>query len=194
MEIQQQGQPLPRVKSPSRAYVQLAGLLLVAMIAFLATWLLVRGNDKSGNATLPAVGKPAIVTEAQLHALAAQSKMPIYWAGARSGAYELTRASDGRVWVRYLQSAKQVGSPLAKFLTVGTYPSKTAFIGLKRAATRPGGLSVELDNGGVLVFNTHAAKSVYFGYPKSAYQVEVYDASPEQARTLVLGGEIAPIK
>jgi hypothetical protein len=194
MEIQQQGQPLPRVKSPSRAYVQLAALLLVAMIAFLATWLLVRGNDKSGNVTLPAVGKPAIVTEAQLRVLAAQSKMPVYWAGPKSGAYELTRATDGRVWVRYLQSASQVGTPLAKFLTVGTYPTKTAFVGLKRAAARPGGLSLKLGKGGVLVFNTHTAKSVYFGYPKSAYQVEVYDPSAQQARSLVLGDKIAPIK
>jgi hypothetical protein len=37
-------------------------------------------------------------------------------------------------------------------------------------------------------------KSVYFSYPRSGYQVEVYDPSPQQARTLVLGGKITPIK
>lgn len=193
MEIQQQGQPISRVKTSKNAYLQLGALLLVALVAFLATWFLVRGGNGSDKVALPAVGKPAIVSEKQLHALAAQSKSPIYWAGPKSGAYELTRASDGRVWVRYLQSPAQVGTRAAKYLTVGTYPTKIAFVALKRAAGRPGGLSLKLDKGGLLVFNTHTPTSVYFGYPKSGYQVEVFDPSPQQARSLVLAGSIKPI-
>jgi hypothetical protein len=43
------------------------------------------------------------------------------------------------------------------------------------------------------VFNNAAPKSVYFRYPKSGYQVEVYDPSPRHARGLVLSGSIKPI-
>jgi hypothetical protein len=76
---------------------------------------------------------------------------------------------------------------------VGTYPSKAAFLSIRRAARRPGGLSLRLGTNGLLVFNTNTPTSVYFSYPAANYQVEVYDPSPQQARTLVLAGKIAPI-
>jgi hypothetical protein len=194
MEIQQQ-QPISRVKAPvtRNAYVQLGALLGVALLAFVVTWFLIRGGNGSQKVALPPVGKPAIVTEKQLHALAAESRLPIYWAGPRSGAYELTRAADGRVWIRYLQSPSEVGARVAKYLTIGTYPTKTAFLAIKRAAVRRGGVSLKIDRGGLLVFNTSTPTSVYFGYPKGAYQVEVFDPSPQQARSLVLAGRIKPI-
>jgi hypothetical protein len=96
--------------------------------------------------------------------------------------------------VRYLQSPTQLGTRSAKYLTIGTYPAKAAFASLRRAAARPGGVSVKIDNGGMLVFNTKIPRSVYFGYPAAKYEVEVYDPSATQARSLVLGGKIAPIK
>ena len=195
MELQQQGQPIPRTSTTrsKRPYLLLGALLIVALAAFLVTWFLLRGGNATGKVALPAVGKPAIVTEAQLHALANQSKFPIYWAGPKRGAYELTRASDGRVWIRYLQSPSQVGTRMAKYLTVGTYPTKTAFVAIRRAAERPGGLSLGIADHGLLVFNTKTPTSVYFAYPRGKYQVEVYDPSPQQARSLVVAGKIQPI-
>jgi len=192
MEIQQ-GQPITRPKTLRNANVQLAALLLAALGAFIVTWLLLHGGSDKQATSLPPIGKPAIVSEAQLHKLAAQSKLPIYWAGPKSGAYELTRANDGRTWIRYLSSASQVGTRSAKYLTVGTYPTARAFVAIRRAAARPGGLSLRIDNGGLLVFNTSVPTSVYFGYPKTAYQVEVFDPSPQQARALVLENAIKPI-
>jgi hypothetical protein len=194
MEIQQQGQVAQRAKAPKNAHVQLSALLLVGLIALLASWFLMHGGSERKSAPLPAVGRPGIVNETQLRALAAQSRFPVYWAGPKHGAYELTRAQDGRIWVRYLQSASQVGTRSAKYLTVGTYPGKHAFLAIRRAARRPGGLSLQIPNGGLLVFNTNSPKSIHFGYPRTSYQVEVFDASPQQARTLVLGGKVSPIK
>ena len=197
MEAQQHGQPIRRVKtSPSmRPYLQLGGLLLVALAAFLVTWFLIRGGNHHSKVALPAVGKPAIVSETQLHALAKQTELPIYWAGPKSGAaYELTRTRDGRIYIRYLSSAAKVGTRAPKYLTVGTYPGAHAFRAIRRAAQRPGGLSLKIDNGGLLVFNTGVPTSVYFGYPKASYQVEVFDPSPQQARTLVVGGRVTPIR
>ena len=171
--------------------LSLVALLVIALI--LLTVLLLRGHS-GGKTTLPPVGTSAGVSESQLKALASQSNHPIYWAGPKSGAYELTRTTDGRTYIRYLPSANKVGDRTPSYLTVGTYPAKQAFSAIKSAAARQGAVSAKIDQGGLLVFNNSTPKSVYFSYPKSGYQVEVYDPSPLQARSLVLGGSIKPIR
>lgn len=174
-----------------RAYVQLAVMLGVAVVALVAAWLVQRGG--STPAVPPANGKPNAVSVAQLERLAKATDHPIYWAGEKSGTYELTRTADGRVYVRYLPSQDKVGDRTPQYLTVGTYPTKTAFLAIRRAAKRKGAISLKLDRGGLLVFNTAAPKSVYFGYPNQKYQVEVYAPSPQEARALVLSGGVTPI-
>jgi hypothetical protein len=170
--------------------LSLVALLLIALIS-LGALLTLRGNG--GKTTLAPVGSPTAVSESQLESLASQSSQPIYWAGPKHGTYELTRTADGRTYIRYLPSADKVGDRTPNYLTVGTYPTKQAFSSLKRAAARDGAVSANVDHGGLLVFNNSTPKSVYFSYPKSGYQVEVYDPSPLQARSLVLNGSIKPI-
>jgi hypothetical protein len=188
----------PRTLRRTKALLlSLVALVLVALVLFGALLLrghgvLLRGHG-AGKTTLPPVGMPAGVSESQLKALASQSNHPIYWAGSKPGTFELTRTTDGRTYIRYLPSADEVGDRNPSYLTVGTYPTKRAFSAIKRAAARPGGVSARIDHGGLLVFNNSTPKSVYFSYPKSGYQVEVYDPSPLQARALVLGGSIKPI-
>ena len=170
--------------------LSLVAVLLIALISFGAL-LTLRGHG--GKTTLLRVGSPAAVSESQLKSLASESSQPIYWAGPKQGTYELTRTTDGRIYIRYLPSADKVGDRTPNYLTVGTYPTKQAFSALRRAAARDGAVSANVDHGGLLVFNNSAPKSVYFSYPKSGYQVEVYDPSPLQARGLVLSGSIKPI-
>lgn len=170
--------------------LSLVAVLLIALISFGALLTLRRHEGKT---TLPPVGSPAAVSESQLKSLASESSQPIYWAGPKHGTYELTRTADGRTYIRYLPSADKVGDRTPNYLTVGTYPTKQAFSALRRAAARDGAVSANVDHGGLLVFNNSAPKSVYFSYPKSGYQVEVYDPSPLQARGLVLSGSIKPI-
>jgi hypothetical protein len=182
-----------RNRQELRLFVVLAVLLIFAVTAFAMTWLLVRGGGKP--TTLPpASGGAAAVSASQLQLLARSVKHPVYWAGPKSGAYELTRTSDGRIYIRYLPSTDKVGDRAAKYLTIGTYPTKTAFVNLQHAAKRTGAVSLKIGNGGMLVFNQSTPKSVYLGYPNTTYQVEVYDPSPQQARTLILSGQIKPIK
>jgi hypothetical protein len=169
----------------------LLALVTAAALALFAIWIVSRGGS---DVSLPPGPAPAAVSEAQLDKLASQTDHPVYWAGAKSGAYELTRTTDGRIYVRYLPSVANVGDPSANYLTVGTYPEKDAFRSLQRAAHRPGAVSAKLPDNGLLVFNASAPNSVYFGYPNAGYQVEVYDPSPEQARTLVLSGTVKPIR
>jgi hypothetical protein len=180
-----------RTTPERRAYLLLGGLLLVAVGVLV--WLLLRGGGDERTALPAAGGGPAIVSEAQLRALAKAVRHPVYWAGSRSGAYELTRTSDGRIYIRYLPSTDKLGDRNPNYLTVGTYPTKTAYLGLSRAAHRTQAVSLKIDGGGLLVINTTTPKSVYFAYPKQPYQVEVYAPSPQQARALVLGAQIEPI-
>jgi hypothetical protein len=183
---------VPTRRLTSTLPLSLVALLIMAVILFGAL-LLLRGHN-AGKTTLPPVGAPAAVSETQLKALAAQTNHAIYWAGPKRGTYELTRTTDGRIYIRYLPSADKVGDRTPSYLTVGTYPTKNAYQAIQRAAARQGGVSATIDHGGLLVFNNSSPKSVYFSYPKSSSQVEVYDPSPLQARALVLGGSIKPIR
>jgi hypothetical protein len=179
----------------TRALYMLVALLGLAVVVLLAVWLIGRGSGSSSAQPLPKVGAgPAAVSSSQLEALAKQTGHDVYWAGSRDGTYELTRTTGGRIFIRYLASTDEVGDATAKYLTIGTYPQKNAFRSIQRAAKRPGAVSLKLPKGGLLVFNQQSPKSVYFGYPGAEYQVEVYDPSPAQARTLVLGGAVKPVE
>jgi hypothetical protein len=197
MEAHRQTEPtesastLMRPQAPALP-LPLLGLVVVAAVA-LGVVLLFRGHD-SAKTTLPPVGVPVAVSEAQLKALAAATDHPIYWAGPKQATYELTRTTDGRIYVRYLPSVAELGNRSPRYLTIGTYPTKRAFQSIQRAGARQGGVAVKLDRGGLLVFNQTTPKSVYFGYPKTGYQVEVFDPSPMHARALVLRGSITPIR
>lgn len=177
--------PIPRLP-----HLRLGALLALGLAAFLVGWLVLGGDDKS-----PAEPTGATSTsEAELREFAASAPHPVYWAGARAGqTYELTRTSDGRVYVRYLPQGVKPGDPRPQFLTVGTYPRAKAFAELKRAARAPGAASRNLPGGGLAVFS-RGSSSVYFGYPDAQYQVEVYAPSAGSARNLVLGGQVVPVR
>jgi len=174
--------------------VRVGVLLAVGLLVFLAVLIISRDGDNS-SAPTPAAGSATAASPADLRAFAGSVDHPVYWAGTRTDRkYELTRTDDGRVYIRYLPAAAQPGDRRAKFLTIGTYPRASAFTELKRAAKAKGAVSVPLGRGGLMVFSEARPTSVYFGYPKGRYQVEVYDPSPAVARQLVLSGEVRPIR
>jgi hypothetical protein len=179
-------QTLPALQLP---HVRLGALAALGFAAFLIGWFAL-GNDKPSQ---PA-GAASSTSEAELRKLAASAPHPVYWAGPRAGqTYELTRTSDGRIYVRYLPEGVKAGDPRPQFLTVGTYPRANAFAELKRAANADGASSRPLPQGGLAVVSP-GSSSVYFGYPGARYQVEVYAPSAGSARQLVFGGQVVPIR
>jgi hypothetical protein len=173
--------------------------LLVAAVAVAITAvvvaLLVLRDDSGKGTILTANAGAVLVSEPQLGQLADSVDHPVYWAGPKSGvSYELTETADGRIFVRYLPQGVAAGDPRPDFLTVGTYPRQNAFADLKKAAEREGSISVNIDNGGIAVFDSKKPTSVYFSYPDVKYQVEVFAPSGETARSLVLAGEIKPLE
>lgn len=137
-----------------------------------------------GIATAGRAGARA-ATEAQLKAAATQVGHPIYWVGAASGTtYELTRTTDGRVYIRYLPSGAKVGNLRPDFLTVGTYPQKGALAQLKATAAKDKSETIKLDGGGVASV-AKKPTSVYAAYPDQDLLIEIYDPDPSRARKLV---------
>jgi hypothetical protein len=140
-----------------------------------------------------ALRNPQALSPAELHSVAA-SAGPIYWAGPRRGKiYEVTRTGEGRVYVRYLQRAADVGSPRPDSLTVATYPEKNAFGQIQAASRRAGAVTIQLAGGGLAVYDQARPTSLYLAYPGAKQQIEVFDPSPSRARLLVKAGQIQPV-
>lgn len=178
------------VLAPRLTQIRIAALLAAGFAAFVVGWLLIGGDHGSGNAQ----SSVSSASEAELRSFAASAPNPVYWAGPRTGqTYELYKTSDGRVYVRYLPPGVKVGDPRPQFLTVGTYPLANAFAALKRIGRTAGHVTRTLPGGGIAVFSP-GTSSVYFAYPGAKYQVEVYAPSPSTTRSLVLNGQVVPIR
>lgn len=144
--------------------------------------------------SVPIPGAPRIVSPSGLSNVTVSDDKGIYWAGARpKTVLELTKTSQGSVFVRYLPSASDAGSPRADFLTVATYPRRNALAGLRAAGRRPGAVTIAVRDGGLAVYDRAHPSSVYVAYPRDDRQVEVYHPDPRQARALVRSGTITPV-
>lgn len=178
-------------------HLRLGAIVAVALAAGSITWLVLRSD--TGHTPVPptasAVAVPEIVAPARLRALAATLGHSVYWVGTKPGMqYELTRAAGGRIFIRYLPLGVKVGDRRAAFLTIGTYPQQGAFAQITAAGRRPGAVTAKLTRAGIAVYDAARPTSVYFAYPGSPVQVEVYDPSSRIADRLVLGGQVVPIK
>ena len=181
---------VPSLRLP---HLRLGALIAVGLVAFLVGWMAMnRGGDDAPPA--PCSGASA-ASESELKSFADSASHPVYWAGAKEGhTYELTRTTNGFVYVRYLPEGTEVGDRRSRFLTIGTYPRPGAFAELQRAAKAKGSVSVKIGDGGLAVFSQTRPTSVYVGYPDAKYQVEVFHPSPDEARRLALSGQVVPVE
>jgi hypothetical protein len=178
-------------------HLRVGAIVAVALAAGFISWLVLRSDTEhmAVSPTASAVAVPEIVAPARLRALAATLGHPVYWVGMKPGMrYELTQAAGGRIFIRYLPPGVKVGDRRAAFLTIGTYPQRGAFAQIRAAGERPGAVTVKLTGAGIAVYDSARPTSVYFAYPGSPVQVEVYDPSSRIAGRLVLGGQVVPIK
>lgn len=187
--VTQRAITLPSLRVPS---LRVGALVAIGLAVFLVGWL---AMNRGGDAPSTPAGGASAASESDLKAFAESAAHPVYWAGPKEGyTYELTRTTNGFVYVRYLPEDTEVGDPRSRFLTIGTYPRGGAFAELKRAAKAEGAISLKVERGGIAVFSQSRPTSVYFGYPDARYQVEVYHPSPDEARRLALSGQVVPVK
>lgn len=177
--------------------MRVGAAVAIALAAGFVTWLVLRpGPDRQPvSQVAPAPAVPRLVPAARLRAHAAALGHPLYWAGRRAGLrYELTEAGGGRTYIRYLPLNVAAGDRRARFLAIGTYARQDAFSQTEAAGRRSGVVTLELSGGGIAVYDRKRPTSVYFAYPGSHVQVEVYDPSARLARQLVLARRVVPIK
>lgn len=186
--------PEPRSGFPR---IRAGAVIAVALLAGFLVWLLVVRDDdsssSSGTTTTSARAEPVPITPAGLRTLASAVGRPIYWAGPKSGVtYELTKTDGDRVFIRYLPKGVATGSS-DPYLTIGTYPLQDAFAVTRRQAQHEGSVKVAIGGGGIAFYSDNSPANVYFAYPRSDYQIEVYDPSPARARQLVSSGQVSEV-
>lgn len=170
----------------------LAAAVLVAVVGVVALVWVVAGDDGS---SLPDTTEPVAATEEQLRDFADEVDRPVYWAGTSdSETYELTRLSNGNVYIRYLPEGTEIGDPAPKYTTVVTYPDETAFATLEEGAKRTDATAFRFESGALAVTYVETPTSVYFAFPDSPYLVEVFDPAPQRARQLVRSGRVSVIE
>jgi hypothetical protein len=191
-----------------QAPIRIGAVVALAVAIAFVVWLVVRGNDNSSSTTktssahktTPTKTTPApretvkAASVQSLRALARASGHPLYWAGPQPDVkYELTQVTDGRIYIRYLPKGVPIGDRRAAYLIVATYPVKNAYKAVRTAAKESGAVTFRTKRGGLAVYNQSAATNVYYAFPGSKYQVEVFDPNPSRARQLVRSGTIRPI-
>ena len=130
-------------------------------------------------------GAPSFATAEQIQSVAAAVKHPVYWLGPRAGfSYELTVASSGRIYIRYLPKSAKLGDKRAIFKTVATYPVKGALANLRAGAKflkRPV-LKVGADGFALI---SKPPTSVYLVFGTNDYQVEVFTPSAKLSKSAI---------
>jgi hypothetical protein len=170
--------------------VRAGTVVAIALVAFGATWLATSGGGRKPEQPK---AQASIVSAADLRTLSGALRQPIYWAGPQAGkSYELTRASGGRIYIRYLPPGVTAGSAEA-LPTVGTYPLKGALATTKRAAQSGDAVRISIGGSGIAFYSRHSPANVYLAFSGSSYQVEVFDPSPTRAHELVASGRIVPV-
>ena len=184
------------VSAPRRRRPRLRTLMVLAVTALLAaggTYAAVTLTRDEAPALAP--GTPAIVAENEIAAVAKAAGHDVYGIPAPPATrLEVTRGSRGEVWVRYLSGDAQAGDRRADFLTVGTDRQAGALDAARVAAEGAQTRSTELPGGGLMLWSLDRPTRVYFARPGSELLVEVYSPDPEQAKGLVRGGAVAPLR
>jgi hypothetical protein len=170
----------------------IAAIAVAVAVAFVV-WLVARPGDNSSK-TSSSRTEPVAASVSDLAGVAGSLKHQLYWVGQKDGfTYELTKGKSGNTWVRYLPNGTQIGDTRANFLTVGTYPEKNAFQNVQAATKRKGAVAVTTPNGGAAVQYTQRPSSIFVAYPGSNLLIEVFDPSPQTARSVVASGALRSI-
>jgi len=173
----------------------LAALLAVAVIAGVIVWATSGGGGSSGPPGPPSVPHigPMGLSAQGLGAFATGTlKQPVYWAGPKDKyVYELTRTSNGNVYVRYLPPGVNVGGKEGALLIVATYPYPNALARLKAISN---GTGTSLPGGGLALPAAGYPKSVHVAFPGVDYEIEVFDPRPKRARQVADSGDIQLVR
>lgn len=185
------GRPAPSRRRPPRWLVALGAIIVVAAITFAAISLF--GGDDDPD-TLQ-IGKPRVVSQADLSSYAHSAGRPVYWAGPAADGYklELTETEGQRVFVRYLSESAEAGDPRATFTTIATYPMQAAADKLRSYRSRAGAVPGKTEAGAETLYYKKTPSSVYVAGENSDYLIEVYAPQPKAALQLAQSSSLVQV-
>jgi hypothetical protein len=166
-------------------------IVAVAALIGFGAWIAI--ESRGGSSSKPAqTNSPAAFSASGLKTQAGALGQVVYWVGTEANStYELTKTATG-FFVRYLPAGVNAGDP-RPFLTVGTYPLKNAYNVMKATPKRADSVAFDVPGGGIAILNETRPTSVYVAYPKSNYQIELYDPNPATARQLAMSGTVQTV-
>ena len=171
-------------------HFRVVALIVTAAAVGLVAWLALRDTGGSSSSKAQA-SSAAAVSVPQIASLAASIGHPIFWVGPITGdTYELSRTSNGTIYLRYLPAGAKVGTT-TPYLTVATYPFPGALAAIQTVAKQKASTPIQLSDGGLGVVSATYPDSVHAAYPGVDFQIEVYDPTPGSATKLVAGGKLA---
>jgi hypothetical protein len=171
------------------------GIVGLAVLVALIAWIATRGGGESSSEPATAeAAPPRIVTEAELKEATLELRQPIYWVGPVPGTeLELRELGEG-AQVAYLPKGAKAGEGSSRALTIGSYRLADPRAAVEGYAERPGSEVLRGAGGVEVAVSEEAPRSAYFASPDNSVQVEVYAASPKQARALALSGKVKPVE
>ena len=174
-----------------RKSVGVGGVIAVVVLLAFVAWVVIESTGSSF--PKPATATPPVASSAaQLKSQAAAAGQRVYWVGAEpNSTYEFTQNSTG-VLVRYLPAGVAAGDATAR-LTVGTYPMKNAYNVMNASSIKAGAQPLTVPGGGIAIVSTTRPSSVYVAFPKSNYQIEVYDPTPAKALRFATSGSLQTV-
>lgn len=171
----------------------LVAMLVAALLSAAAASVAVQLTRHEAPALTP--GAPAVLPQSEVASVAKQVGHDVYGIATPAAArLEVTRGSNGEVWVRYLTGTASAGDKRADFLTIGTYRRSNALAAAQAAAKSGEQRSAPLPGGGIMLWSLERPTSVYVARPGSDLLVEVYSPDAEQAKALARSGAVAPLR
>src|SRR5712691_3613254 len=181
--------PRPTATAQARTRRFRAGAVIALALAVgLILWLALRNSG--GSSTTQAPANATAVSVDQIRTLATSVAHPVFWVGPKQGyTYELTRTSNGSIFIRYLPPGEKIGAKTA-YLTVATYPFPGAFEAIQTVSKQKNVTPITVAHNGVAEVSTKDPTSVHVAYPGVDYQIEVFDPTAGTATALVAAGRL----
>jgi hypothetical protein len=163
-------------------------VVALALAVGLILWLALRNSDNSSTTSAPA--NATAVSVDQIRTLATSVAHPVFWVGPKAGyTYELTRTSNGSIFIRYLPPGEKVGIK-TPYLTVATYPFPGAYEAIQAVSKQKDVTPITVAHNGIAEVSSKNPQSVHAAYPGIDYQIEVFDPTAGTATALVAAGRL----
>lgn len=170
----------------SQKIIYLSLVTATAIVAASISIVIIHSQNHSAWREKALSGQVAM-TQSQLVGLVNDEKISAYWAGPRVGYfYTLDNTVKNRSIISYVEANPPAEKAPLNTRLIATYYSKGAFTNSVLAAGKSGNTGFRNEDGSVVFYQATRKTDVYLAFPKSDYQIEIYDSTMGQALSLAI--------